>query len=100
MKNVKMIAVSIAVACALAGCATGENMRADVYHAGNLNQEQEVEIVNILMVAPAKVAVDNSENKKKAQVAAAANINTYGVLNAGAMVVTESALNVISEVLA
>ena len=42
----------------------------------------------------------SGRNIKKAQVAAAANINTYGVLNAGAMVVTESALNVISEVLA
>ncbi|MDO4210455.1 MAG: 50S ribosomal protein L4 [Bacteroidales bacterium] len=42
----------------------------------------------------------SGRNIKKAQVAAAANINTYGVLNAGVMVVTESALNVISEVLA
>lgn len=42
----------------------------------------------------------SGRNLKKAQVAAAANINTYGVLNAGVMVVTESALNVINEVLA
>lgn len=42
----------------------------------------------------------SGRNIKKAQVAAAANVNTYSVLNAGAMVVTESALNVINEVLA
>lgn len=42
----------------------------------------------------------SGRNLKKAQVAAAANVNTYSVLNAGAMVVTESALNVINEVLA
>ena len=35
-----------------------------------------------------------------AKLAAAANINTYGILDAGVMVVTESALNTIHEVLA
>ena len=42
----------------------------------------------------------SSRNLQKAKLAAAANINTYGILDAGVMVVTESALNTIHEVLA
>lgn len=41
----------------------------------------------------------SSRNLPKAKVAAAADLNTYGVLNAGVMVVTESALAKIEEVL-
>lgn len=42
----------------------------------------------------------SGRNLPKAKVAAAADLNTYGVLNAGVMVVTESALAKIEEVLA
>ena len=42
----------------------------------------------------------SSRNLQKTKLAAAANINTYGILDAGVMVVTESALNTIHEVLA
>lgn len=61
----------IAASTLLAACATGDNLRADVYRAGQVNQAQEVEVVNILNVGKAKVAVDNSENKKRAQMGGA-----------------------------
>ena len=69
-----------------------------------------VEILNNLQVADKKVLVVvagsdkntylSCRNLQKAKLAAAANINTYGILNAGVMVLTESALNTINEVLA
>lgn len=56
----------------LAGCmATGEDLGADVYHAGQLNSQQETKTVNIISVLPAKVAVDNTEAKRTAQAAGA-----------------------------
>lgn len=68
-----------------------------------------VEIVNNLKVADKKVLVVvpeanknvylSARNLERAKVAAAGDINTYGVLNAGVMVVTENALNVIETVL-
>lgn len=68
-----------------------------------------VEIVNNLKVADKKVLMVlpeanknvylSARNIERAKVAAAADINTYGVLNAGVMVVTEAALNVIETVL-
>lgn len=61
-----------------------------------------VELLNNLKVSEKKVLLVTSEinknvylsarNLKKAQVAVASDINTYGVLNAGVLVVTESAL--------
>lgn len=69
-----------------------------------------VQILNNLQLAGKKVLVVvngsdknlylSSRNLQKAKLAAAANINTYGILDAGVMVVTESALNTIHEVLA
>lgn len=69
-----------------------------------------LQILNNLQVADKKALVVvagadknlylSSRNLQKATLAAAAKINTYGILNAGVMVVTESALNTIHEVLA
>ncbi len=67
----KLIAVAVASVAFLTACATGEEYRADVFDSTKVNQEQVVEIVNILMVAPAKVAVDNKANKQRAQMAGA-----------------------------
>lgn len=64
LKSMSLVAVSSLM---IAACSTGENMRADVYRAGDVNKAQTVAVVNILNVSPAKVAVDNSENKKRAQ---------------------------------
>lgn len=67
------------------------------------------EIVNNLKVADKKVLVVlpeankniylSARNLERTKVSAASDINTYGVLNAGVMVVTENALNVIETVL-
>ena len=69
-----------------------------------------IEVLNNLQVADKKVLVVvagadknvylSARNLPKAQVAAAADLNTYGVLNAGVMIVTESAVAKIEEVLA
>ena len=68
-----------------------------------------IEIVNNLKISDKKVLVVLSEanknvylsarNLQKAKVAIASYINTYGVLNAGVMVVTESAIGKIEAVL-
>lgn len=68
-----------------------------------------VEVVNNLKVSDKKVLVVlagadknvylSARNIQGAQVAIASNLNTYGVLNAGKMIVTESALNQIETVL-
>jgi outer membrane lipoprotein SlyB len=64
--------VAIASVVALAGCAaTGENLQANVYKAGQVNQTQEAKTVQILAVLPAKIEVDNAEQKKAAQVGGA-----------------------------
>ncbi len=69
-----------------------------------------IEVLNNLNVADQKALVVvagadknvylSGRNLPKASVAAAADLNTYGVLNAGVMVVTESAVAKIEEVLA
>lgn len=68
-----------------------------------------VEIVNNLKISNKKVLMVlpeanknvylSARNIQRAQVAIASDINTYGVLNAGVMVVTENALNAIEAVL-
>lgn len=68
-----------------------------------------IEIVNKLNIADKKVLMVlpeanknvylSARNLQRAQVAIASNINTYGVLNAGVMVVTEGALGKIDAVL-
>ena len=48
-KKVSVIALSLAAALALAGCANdGTRYRADTYYAGQVNQVQEVNTVQIL----------------------------------------------------
>ena len=46
-------------------------MQANVYKAGQVNQAQEAKTVQILAVMPAKVEVDNADQKKAAQVGGA-----------------------------
>ena len=69
-----------------------------------------IELLNNLQIADKKTLVVvagadknvylSSRNLPKAKVAAAADLNTYGVLDAAVMVVTESAVAKIEEVLA
>lgn len=65
---------------ALVGCAaTGENLRANTYTAAEVNKAQNAEVVEIISVMDAKVVVDNSEQKRKAQIGGA----TLGALAGG-----------------
>lgn len=79
----KIIALFSALT-ALVGCAaTGENMKSNVYRAGQVNQVQEVKTVTILAVLPAQIEVDNTEQKKNAQIAGGAIGALLGGLGAG-----------------
>lgn len=54
----------------LAGCQTpGENLKSNVYQAGQVNQQQDASVVDILAVLPAKVEVSNAQNQATAQTA-------------------------------
>ena len=67
-KKVSVIALSLAAALALAGCANdGTRYRADTYYAGQVNQVQEVNTVQIIAVNAARVAVPNDDNRDTAR---------------------------------
>jgi outer membrane lipoprotein SlyB len=54
------------------GCAaTGDNLKANVYTASQVNSQQDATMVEILSVMPAQVEVDNSKQKTQAQVGGA-----------------------------
>ena len=56
----------------LVGCAaTGENLRSNVYKAGQVNTAQAARAIKIIAVLPAQIEVDNSDQKKKAQIGGA-----------------------------
>lgn len=60
--------VSFAAVIALSGCAsTGEQYQANVYKAGQVNTTQSAKTIEIVLVQPAKIEVDNSKGKKQAQ---------------------------------
>lgn len=62
--------MSLVVAVLISGCTTtADTLGANVYDATQLNQQQDAQTVEILHVSPAKVAVDNTENKRIAQAA-------------------------------
>ncbi|EOH1034921.1 hypothetical protein ACLMYS_003895 [Salmonella enterica] len=69
MKFVKTSIAAVVIASTLlTGCANvADQYGADVYQVGQLNSRQETKTVNIISVLPAKVAVDNSQNKQAAQ---------------------------------
>lgn len=71
-KKVSVIALSLAAALALAGCANdGTRYRADTYYAGQVNQVQEVNTVQIIAVNAARVAVPNDDNRDTARMTGA-----------------------------
>lgn len=54
---------------ALTGCATtGENLKGNVYRAGQVNTTQAARTIKITAVLPAQIEVDNAEQKKQAMV--------------------------------
>ncbi len=65
-----IISASIISAVLISGCSTTSNpVGGNVYDASQLNQEQNAQNVQIIQVSPAKIAVDNSENRRLAQTA-------------------------------
>ena len=71
-KKGSVIALSLAAALALAGCANdGTRYRADTYYAGQVNQVQEVNTVQIIAVNAARVAVPNDDNRDTARMTGA-----------------------------
>ncbi len=69
MNKLVMMIVVISV---LNGCAaTGANLQSNVYKAGQVNMAQAARSIKIITVLPAKIEVDNSQQKKQAQVGGA-----------------------------
>jgi outer membrane lipoprotein SlyB len=69
MKTVKQLLIlSIFTPLLLTGCQNNaDSYAANVYDTGQLNNKQETKTVNIISILPAKVAVDNTQNKQAAQ---------------------------------
>jgi len=101
MKIRKSMCVSlVAASLALSGCANnGEEYAADVYDTTQLNQKQKTKTVNLLAIVPAKVKVDNVQNKQAAQTAGSIlgavaggivgyNVGGRGILGTGAGLAT------------
>lgn len=66
--NKTCLAVALSASFTLIGCqSNADNYAADVYEPGQLNSKQETKTVDIISVLPAKVAVDNTQNKQAAQ---------------------------------
>jgi outer membrane lipoprotein SlyB len=94
MKTFGAVGISLLVVVGLAGCqAPGDQYAANVYTVGQVNSRQAAETIDILAVLPARVQVDNSQNKRAAQIAggilgalaggvAGANIGHYHQTNA------------------
>jgi outer membrane lipoprotein SlyB len=67
MKTHKIITILTMIL--MTGCAaTGENLKGNVYKAGQVNTAQNARRISILSVLPAQVEVDNSKQKQQAQV--------------------------------
>jgi len=66
-KNLTIVALITMTGCA----ATGENLKGNVYKAGQVNSAQSARTIKITAVLPAQIEVDNSEQRKQAQTAGA-----------------------------
>jgi len=71
-KTILKLTCAMTAVLMVTGCATpGEQYKANVYRAGQLNQAQNSKVVNIISIQPAQVEVDNSQARKQAEVAGA-----------------------------
>lgn len=67
-KKYALLISSLVSVLALTGCqSNADSYAADVYETSNLNGKQETKTVNLISILPAKISVDNTENKKTAQ---------------------------------
>jgi len=86
MKKLSLCVVIGTAFATLAGCqATGDEYAANTYTAGQVNSRQAAKVVEILAVLPARVAVDNTQNKQTAQVAGALLGVVAGAFAGGAL---------------
>ena len=68
----RKLVASIIILLMITGCAaTGERYRSDVYRSDQVNRVQQGKVVIIKTVTPAKIEVDNSEQKEKAKIGGA-----------------------------
>jgi outer membrane lipoprotein SlyB len=68
MKKEKLAITAALATFVITGCAAqGDVYRADVYGPGQLNQAQEVQTVEIIDIQPARIAVDNTEQRSTAR---------------------------------
>jgi outer membrane lipoprotein SlyB len=65
LKSIAILTIILITGCA----ATGENLKGNVYKAGQVNTTQSARGIKILKLMPAQVEVDNSQQKQQAQVA-------------------------------
>lgn len=56
---------------ALAGCATGQNYKPNVYRGGQVNQQQSAKTIEIIALSPVQVEVDNTQGKQAAMIGGA-----------------------------
>jgi outer membrane lipoprotein SlyB len=69
-KKLKSYSIAFVVASILSGCAaTGANLQANVYKAGQVNTAQNAKAIKIIAVLPAQIEVDNSKQRQTAQIA-------------------------------
>jgi outer membrane lipoprotein SlyB len=72
MKFAKLFSMAIVPTLVLTACAPNTSQyEANSYKTSQLNSRQETKTVEIIAITPAKVMVDNSAQKKKAQVVGA-----------------------------
>jgi outer membrane lipoprotein SlyB len=64
----KAMGFAVSAMTLLAGCQQpGANLQPNVYRAGQVNQQQEAVVVNILAILPAKIEVSNEQARATAQ---------------------------------
>lgn len=70
MRNIVTKSAGIALIFPLLlGCqSNGDKYQSNVYTSGQVNTKQEAQTINILAVLPAKIEVDNSQQKKAASI--------------------------------
>ncbi|HBI83654.1 hypothetical protein G3I67_01685 [Orrella sp. NBD-18] len=56
---------------ALAGCATGQNYKPNVYRGGQVNQQQSAKTIQIIALSPVQVEVDNTKGQQAAMIGGA-----------------------------
>ena len=76
----KKVIAGLSIVSLLSACATGQNLQANVYRAGQVNQAQNAVTVRILAVMPARIEVDNRANQQAAKMVGAVLGGVLGVL--------------------